>query len=313
MKPKNVKIIIPLIDKNYYLWQQLVQYQSFTELGYEEDVIYPVAYWGEMSPILKSLIDSPRIKSKIIPYKDERQLVNYPASLKPWLLYKYFKDYPEEVENVFALLDADVIFPKPFDFEPFKDIKHKFYGSDTESYTGVNYIKSKGNALFYEMCEIAEMNPKLLEDKKGWEIGAQFIFQGADYAFWYEVYEKSSHTYKHMVETQNKYKPEGHEYGIQAWCAELYETQWAAMKYGFEPQVSDLMTFSWYNWPISDWEVHPIWHNAGGACENGRDFCKVTHQDSPFRKEIVVSPESISYKYLELIRRTEQAFPELIW
>ncbi len=313
MKPSNVKIIVPSVDKSYYNWQLLVQYQSFVEHGYEEDVIYLVTYWDKPSPELQSIIDSPRIKAKIILYNDERTITNYSANLKPWSLYKYFKDYPAEVRNVFVLLDADVIFPKPFDFEPFKNIVHKFYGSDTESYTGVGYIKSKGESLFYELCEIAEMNPALLEQKRGWEVGAQFIFQGADHNFWYEVYEKSSHMYKYMVETADKYKPEGHEFSIQAWCSELYETQWVAMKYGFEPEVTPLMSFSWYNWPIHDWDVHPIWHNAGGAAENGKDFCKVTHQISPFKKEIYVSPESISYKYLELIRRTEENFPELIW
>ena len=190
---------------------------------------------------------------------------------------------------------------------------HKVYGSDTASYSDVNYIKSKGEPLFYELCELGKVDAKMIENAKGFEVGAQYLIHGILPEIWYEIYENSSHMYRHMVETQNKYKPEGHEFGIQAWCSELYLSQWVFMKYGYNPEISDKLSFSWYNWPISDWERHPIWHNAGGATENGRDFCKVTHQSSPFRKEIIVSPESISYKYLELIRRTEHAFPELIW
>lgn len=312
-KPDNVKIIVPNIDKPYYLWQQLVQINHFMEMGYDKDVIYPISVWGNPSPILQKMIDSPRIKAKIIPYQDTRELRNYPASLKPWLLWNYFRDNPDEVSNVFALLDADVIFTKLFNFDPFKDMVHKFYGSNTESYTGVGYIKGKGDQLFYELCQIAEINPELLEKNKGWEVGAQFIFQGADHDFWWEVYEKSSHMYKHMVDTQQKYKPDGHEYGIQSWCAELHDTQWVAMKYGFNPEVTPLMDFSWSNWKIQDWDKYPIWHNAGQASENGKDFCKVTWQSSPFHKQINVSPESISTKYVELIKRTEKNFPELIW
>lgn len=89
--------------------------------------------------------------------------------------------------------------------------------------------------------------------------------------------------------------------------------QFETVRAGFTPIASELMTFSWANAPIEAWDEHPYFHDAGVTAENGRDFSKVTWQSSPFRKEIDVSPQSASYRYLELIRRTEKTFPDLIW
>lgn len=305
-----MKFIIPLIDRDYYLWQALCQIMNFRELGYEQDAVYPVIYWGKPSARLQSFLGSQNIKAKFVPFDDTRGIRNYNASIKPWLMFKYFRDYPSE--DVWCYLDSDVIFTKPFDFAPFEGIKHRFYGSDTKSYTGVEYIKSKGEQLFYELCNIGIADPKQLESCTGWEIGAQYIFQGANAAFWHDVYEKSSLVYKHSEDTKDKYKPEG-QYSIQSWCSEMYYTQWAAMKFGYNPEITKLLDFAWSNWRESDWDKFPIWHNAGQTKEDGIHFCKITYQSSPFRKEIKVSNESSSIHFVELIRRTEQEFPELIW
>ena len=305
-----MKFIIPLIDRDYYLWQCLCQIMNFRELGYEQDAVYPVVYWNKPSARLQSFLDSINIKAKFYPYNDTRTMRNYSASLKPWLMYKYFRDNPNDEVWVYA--DADVIFPRAFDFTPFENIKHKFYGSDTKSYSGVQYIKGKGEQLFYELCNLGLCDAKEIEATNNFEIGAQYIFQGTDAAFWFDVYEKSSLIYKHCEETKTKYKPEN-DYSIQSWCSELYYTQWAAIKFGYNPETTDRLSFSWSNWKRSDWEKFPIWHNAGNTVEDGKHFCKITHQVSPFKKELKVSEESISVNYVDLIRRTEKEFPELIW
>ncbi len=74
------------------------------------------------------------------------------------------------------------------------------------------------------------------------------------------------------------------------------------------------MTSSWANSHAADWGTsRAYFHDAGQPTENGRDFCKITWQSSPFRKEITVSPESASWHYLQLVRRTEEMFPDLVW
>ena len=116
-----------------------------------------------------------------------------------------------------------------------------------------------------------------------------------------------------MRDTAGLYHPPGHQYPIQAWCAEMYMQQFATIKAGFTPRATPLMDFSWANAPAAHWDAKPYFHDAGQPTENGRDFCKITWQSSPFRKEITVSPESASWQYLQLIRRTEEMFPDLIW
>ncbi len=116
-----------------------------------------------------------------------------------------------------------------------------------------------------------------------------------------------------MRETADRYHPAGHQYPVQAWCAEMYMQQFETIRAGFTPVASDLMTFCWANAPAEAWDEHPYFHDAGQTTENGRDFCKITWQSSPFRKDIQVSRDSASYRYVELIRRTEAMFPTLIW
>jgi len=116
-----------------------------------------------------------------------------------------------------------------------------------------------------------------------------------------------------MVATADRYKPEGHEYPIQAWCAEMYMQQFETIRAGFTPRASDLMSFCWANADRGAWSEHAYFHDAGQTVEDGVHFCKITWQSSPFGKEIGVSPDSASYEYVQLIKRTEQMFPHLIW
>lgn len=73
------------------------------------------------------------------------------------------------------------------------------------------------------------------------------------------------------------------------------------------------MDFSWATSPVELWSERPYFHDAGQPHEGGHHFCKLTWQSSHIRKEIQVSPSSESYHYVELTRRTETMFPNLIW
>lgn len=308
-----MKFIIPIPDHPYYLWQALVQIAHLRELGYEQDAHYLIVYFERPSPILYRLFESDALGCYLHAYPDTREDTTYSASMKPWLMGQFFAQFPGEVSSVYHYLDPDCVFTRPMDFEPFLADDNTWYGSGTRSYTGARYIREKGEQLFLDLCAISGVAPEdvLAHDEN--TIGAQYFVKNADADFWFGIERKSVIAYKHMRDTADQYHPPGHQYPIQAWCAEMYIQQFETIRAGFTPVASDLMQFSWANAPIADWDAKPYFHDAGMTAENGRDFCKVTWQSSPFGKEITVSPESASYRYVELIRRTEQMFPTLIW
>ena len=157
------------------------------------------------------------------------------------------------------------------------------------------------------------LSPEAVLEHDDNSIGAQYFVKDAGADFWFNVERNSVKAYHHMIETADQYKPEGHEYPIQAWCAEMYMQQYETIRAGFTPVADERLQFHWANHNVAEWDERAYFHNAGVTAENGRDFCKITWQTSPFRKEISVSPESASFRYVDLIRRTEAMFPELIW
>ena len=109
------------------------------------------------------------------------------------------------------------------------------------------------------------------------------------------------------------YRPKNHEYPVQAWCAEMCMQQYETIRVGFTPVADERLQFHWANHNAAEWDERTYFHNAGVTAENGRDFCKITWQSSPFHKQIKVSPEPASARYVDLIRKTEVMFPDLIW
>lgn len=309
-----MEFLIPVPDHDYYLWQMLVQVAHFREMGYEQDAHYLVVYFNDQpSDRLRSLYESDELGCYIHAYPDTREDTSYSASMKPWLLAQFFDQFPEESSKVFNYLDPDCIFTHPMDFTPFEQHDGRWYGSDTGSYTGAQYIREKGEQLFVELCEIAHISPELVLEHDHNSIGAQYFIEDAGAEFWRNVERTSVLAYRHMVETAEKYTPEGHEFPIQAWCAEMYVQQFETVRAGFTPIASDLLQFHWADADASAWTDKAYFHNAGQTQETGRHFCKITWQTSPFRKEITVSPESASSRYVDLIRRTERMFPDLVW
>lgn len=308
---KKIKFIIPIPDVSYYLWQVLVQINNFRKMGYEIDAHYPVCcFYSNPSNIIINLMKSTNIKSKFHIYHDDRKDQVYTASMKPWLMSKYFEEFPEEKDNIYIYLDPDVIFFKHINWEEFID-DDIWYESDTCSYLDSRYIRSKSDELFIEMCDIVGISPQLVINNDLNCGGAQYITKNNTWQYWKEVETTSVPLYKHMVATSEKYKKEGQIYPIQAWTSEMWTTNWVLWKNGVKTKCIDELNFHWANHHIRDLR-YSIYHNAGVVDNNGAHFSKIAYQKSPFKQELKGSTESISYKYIEEIKDTENNFSELI-
>lgn len=303
-----MKIIVASFDHNYYLWQILVQINNFIKYGYDEDTIYIISS-SETSPVLKSLMNHPKIKSKFFIYKDERKNSIYPVSLRHFLLERFYRENPEYSKEAVLLTDPDVVFTKKLDFtEMLND--DTWYFSDTRSYIDSNYIKSKGVYLFNEMCELVGVSPNevSLNDKNAG--GAQYLMKNINSDFWKKTYDDCEKLYGHML-LRNKEVYSNNP--IQAWTADMWSIFWNGLYFKHNIKIDKKMDFCWAVDHIKRWNETYIFHNAGIPGDSLTHFSKITYQDSPFNKNITVSEDNCTYMYYKELKETEERFKDILW
>lgn len=305
-----MKFVIALPDNNYFLWQVLVQINNLKKYGYDKDTYYVIGKRSHIrSQNLMNIIKKTQTSCGFYVYNDERENPKYSSSLRPHILKKFFKDKPELEKEAIFYIDPDVIFTKKMNF---KDIEENdnWYVSDTRSYIGVDYIKSKGIGLFLEMCQTIGIDPAIVEENDKNAGGAQYLMKNIDWKFWEEVENKSEELYKLMINTAHKYNP---EHPIQAWTADMWSVLWLAWKYNHLTKIIKRFDFSWATDKIEKWNKCGIYHNAGAVTNDGTLFSKTAHQISPFNKDLKCSDKYCSYNYVKEIKETEKNFKEILF
>lgn len=236
----------------------------------------------------------------------------YIPILRPDIIEQHFRSYPNLSSEIIFYHDSDIIFRELPDFNSMcnDDI---WYLSDTISYICADYIKSKSDILFKEMCDISGIDPQLVESNNLNSGGAQYLMKGVDSEYWKEVKEKSLALYKYMLNRENVerksltpdqlkiYNP------IQKWCADMWGVLWMSLKRGNKVQISKELNFSWGTSPMSDYESCKIFHNAGVTTSDGGLFYKGEFIDkNPFESDLsFVNKDMASSKYVEAILYTK--------
>lgn len=305
-----MKFVITVPDHPYYLWQVLVQINNFTRLGIAKDTYYIFGLFNNQpSDRLLSFVNNPKIQSKFYLFQDARINKDYTVSLSPHLLERFCNvTNIMQTENIF-LTDPDVTIKEGFDLTQFEK-DNSWYLSNTRSYVGVDYIKSKSPDLFVKMCNIVGIDPAIVEANDNNVGGAQYIMKNTNAEFWNKCYRDSEELYKFMKNTSTIYSP---EYPIQAWTASMWSFLWNGWYFGHDIKVVPEMEFAWASNPMSKYDETYIFHNAGVTENNGEHFSKIHYQESPFKRTLLGSEKSASWKYIEEIKDTERNFPELIY
>lgn len=298
-----MKILIATFDHPYYLWQILVQINNFMKYGYDEDTVYIISS-SDISPILQSFIDSPKIKSKFFIYKDERVGSKYPVSLRHHILHKFFIEHPEYEKETILLTDPDVVFTKKLDFTEMENDEF-WHFSDTRSYIDSKYIKSKSEKLFNEMCELVNVSPIEVSDNDDNAGGAQYLMKSINADFWKKTYDDCEKLYTHMKENE--------ETGIQCWTADMWSILWNGLYFGHKIRVNKELDFCWPIDNIKRWNETYIFHNAGIPGDSDTHFSKITYQVSPFNKDIHSNEDNCTFMYMKEIKETEENFKDIIW
>jgi len=299
-----LKLISAQPATQYYAWQVEVYLTQFIRLGYNpEDIIVLGGYTSSSGvdkswTVLKQAF--PDVEIHVYEYYD----CEYAPAMQSAILYKHFELHPYLSECALFFHDADFLFTKYFDFTPFlqDDI---WYFSDTVSYIGSEYIKSKGSAVLDMMCQTIGINRSLVESNEKNSGGAQKLMKNVNKDYWREVNAHSVNLYQ-LLKKVAHIKPEGHQYGIQIWTASMWAELWTAWKNGYKTVCPKEFNFSWATCHTDRWDEHAFFHNAGVSGPNRGMFFKADYIDKlPYGIELELSDEHCSKKYFDLVQSVD--------
>ena len=299
-----MKYITCIPNAKYFVWQTDVMIQSFIDNGVNEEDIFILieeSPAGETAGFHSLQTKYPNV---IQCWYSPRTPTGYVASIKPYLLWRFFDACPDMIKERFFICDADIALTKPLEVP-----ESGILVSDTKSYLGVDYIRSKGQDVLELMTKICGVTEDLLIQNDNGAGGAQMVVQDIPAFIWKEAYEKSIQMFD-IVTAYNKKISDRYEdgdYPIQIWTSEMWTTIWMLWKYGYKTNIVKGMDFIWANEPIKNWNKTSIYHNAGVTKEQQADgyFYKQDYMlKSPKGEKLDINKNTCTYKYWELIQKT---------
>ncbi len=286
---------------DYYAWQVEVYLHNFLKLGYNGNYIDVVAgYYGDIPESWRK-IQAKFPYVRFFFYEDDRDEDFYPPSVQAYILAKHFDEHPYLKNDAIFFHDCDFLFTKYFDFTPFLQ-DNKWYFSDTVSYIGADYIKSKSQEILEGMCAVVGIDRAIVEANQANSGGAQKLMKNIDGDYWRQVYKTSNELYKYLNSVSHL-KQEGDPYGIQVWTASMWAELWVGWKLGHEVVVPKEFDFCWATCSIERWYELSFFHNAGVPDAKQGMFFKADYIDSyPFNVDLEISDSRCSYNYYNFMK-----------
>ena len=293
----------PAID--YYTWQVEVMINNFIENGVNPDDIEILgSYTNGISEKWSRLVNKYK-DVRFFFYKDKRFKQKYIPSIRPHILHQHWLHRPELEKETIFYHDSDIIFSKPVDFSSMLE-DNTCYVSDTVSYIGAKYIKSKGEHYLDLMTDIVGVDKQKVINEELNSGGAQYILKNIPTKFWEKMYYDCENLWR-MVNSQIKKDPPHH--AIQIWCADMWALLWNLWLHNKDVKVSKDLSFSWATSRIEEWDKHPIYHNAGVTVDRKTEaFFKGEYINKlPYDISIEgYSDKLCAYKYAEEIIKTKE-------
>lgn len=247
-----MKYICAQPENLYYRWQIDTMINTFIQNGVVQSdiIILSNTESNEFDPIKAKY---PEVN--FLSYYAPAQL--YQPAIKPYLMYKYFKDNQQEQQYFYH--DSDVILTKPL-----ANFESGIFMSDTISYIGYNYIKSKGQGAVDIICDTVGLTEQTLIDRQLNSGGCQFVFNTMIPEVWKKAYEDSYKLWKN-ISAYNRLNASEYEgtYPLQVWTSEMWATLYAMWHYGYNGLVDQRLDFAWSTDGLHRMENTSILHNAG--------------------------------------------------
>jgi hypothetical protein len=234
-------------DHPYFHWQVEVLIHNFIKVGINPNWIELLfAHDGQPSEAALALAAKYPTVRFFFYKKTVTDNFGYIPILRPDIIEQHFRRFPELRGEVIFYHDSDIIFRELPNFDAMHSDNY-WYLSDTVSYIGAHYIKSKSEELFLDLCSLVKILPDTVERNQEGSGGAQYLMKGATADYWRTVKEDTLTLYKYMadreVEERKTLTPEqASSYNpIQKWCADMWAVLWGAWKMGSQTIVtSDL-------------------------------------------------------------------------
>lgn len=267
----------PLIS--YYAWQLEVMLHNFRQIGIDKHEVHILVAYNKTQDELGKLWDMfKRVESrysdfaKFFFYEDTRQQpIYYISSIRPNIISQHLYAHDELSNDTIFYHDCDIVFTKyPDFFQNYLADDNNWYVSDTTSYIGHKYIKSKGDEVINMMTSIFGMQENFIAERENQSGGAQYLMKGVDWRFFQKMQYDCERLFRDVTELNNSIKskdPTYHE--LQIWCSDMWAILWNAWIRGFKTNIIPELDFVWATDNAEKWDEKYIFHNAG-VTENGR-------------------------------------------
>jgi len=277
---RDLKFICAQPDDTYYAWQVHLWLESLRNIGHSDKAIVLVftpkdrevdkAKWQRVADLYP--------EAEFAYYKDQHQISEllgiYIPILRPYILWRYFKDHPDMVSKAVFYCDCDILFTEKFNIDHLID-DDVCYLSDTNSYINASYFDSKEKDVLEEKKEeyktrdilgeitsFIGISRQIAEEHNDHSGGAQYFLKNIDAKFWAKMMNDTIMIRSYLLNV-NKQFFENENKGFQSWCADMWGLLWNLWLREYEVKVVPEMGFSWAPDPVEKLETHPIYHNAG--------------------------------------------------
>lgn len=234
---------------------------------------------------------------EIYSYNDDRLQINYPPTVRPYLIWRYLAEDMRRESGDYFQIDSDVIFRELPIFEHMMDYgrMRACWASDCSSYIGYDYLisREKGKYIVDKFAEIMNISVETIVETPG--AGAQWVMVNPTAQMWYHIWQDSQILYDFLMPLNSN---------IQKWTAEMWAQLYNLRKFGFRVTIAPQLAFCRPTDPIGDWETTPILHNAGVTGTLARTlFYKGKYdQRSPFGDDLTyVDKTKAGLRYAEAI------------
>lgn len=298
----------------YYGWQLEVMLYNFRQVGIDKHEVHILVAYNKSQDELGRLWDMfKRVESrysdfaKFFFYEDTReQPIHYISSIRPNIISQHLHAHPGLSNDIIFYHDCDIVFTKyPDFFEKYLAHDNNWYVSDTISYIGHSYIKSKGDDVMNMMLSVFGMQEKFIEERENQSGGAQYLMKGVDWRFFKKMQFDCEKLYKDVSELNNVKKAQNPSYHtLQIWCSDMWAILWNAWIRGFSTNTIPELAFCWATDNVERWDEHYIFHNAG-VTSNSREelFFKGDYMNStPYSiQSNTYNKSRASSRYFEII------------
>jgi len=323
IKENNLIFVSAQPDEVYFHWQVEMYLYQFSQVGILDQTYALFGHKGD-KPSDYAMGLAKKFNGRVFFYKDERtsDRLNYAPSIRPHILKKFFKEFPDLGKNVFYH-DSDIFIVKvpPFELMLKDNEENVGHLSDTISYIGAHYIVECSERyrkvypeipeedLFKKMCAAVEIDTELVRSNQDNSGGAQYVLKNIGEKFWVEVEEHCFKLWRVLKDYEQKYPISDH---IQSWTTDMWAVLWTYWKSGKKTVVDKNLAFSWGVSTVNEYHKNNIFHLAGVTSGmKNKHFYKGEYSGknvlAEYRKNNDlfngVSKDSATYEYINVIKK----------